>query len=97
LVGIIVSFFSFYTPGKYGEGEREIFFVTKKHKKEQIQFFFLYSIDGNFKKSDFFSGLLFFSKITTFTQSAYYYILGISRFLLGVFFLKKILPILMIN
>jgi len=96
LVGIIVSFFSFYTPGKYGEGERD-FFVTKKHKKEQIQFFsFLYSIDGNFKKSDFFSGL-FFSKITTFTQSAYYYILGISRFLLGVFFLKKILPILMIN
>ena len=53
-------FFSFYTPGKYGEGERDFFFVTKKHKKEQIQFFsFLYSIDGNFKKSDFFSGLFF--------------------------------------
>ena len=76
--------------------EREIFLSQKNTKKSKFSFFFLYSIDGNFKKSDFFSGL-FFSKITTFTQSAYYYILGISRFLLGVFFLKKILPILMIN
>lgn len=54
------KFFFLFTHQENMGREREIFFVTKKHKKEQIQFFsFLYSIDGNFKKSDFFSGLFF--------------------------------------
>lgn len=44
----------FYTPGKYGEGETEIFC----HKKEQILVFFGW-YGGNFKKSDLISGLFF--------------------------------------
>ena len=53
------KFFFLFTHQENMGREREIFFVTKKHKKEQIQFFFLHSIDGNFKKSDFFLGCFF--------------------------------------
>ena len=52
-------FFSFYTPGKYGEGERDFFCHKKTQKRANSVFFFLYSIDGNFKKSDFFLGCFF--------------------------------------